>query len=306
MRLSKFFRRRSLFIALGLIWLLYTFRYYLHGNSTCSRLYSIDSFEKCALSSKTCNLSILIDSYLRYRTCIIESPFSDADSVVFDAVNGLGNRVFGLMAVTIHALLTGRILFIHWQPGDNHQAHFEDLFAPIFPSSSPPLSSRFSISRFAHLIKYRWSNEIYGRIEPNRLPRDWSFYFDRELLCNDRTDHDHWFERAGMDLLNWIGRSITWIRTDQYFVPLLTRSVKHKLAFKQLVPDGQLFAELAGRLLHPSPKVQMIIDDFQKRSSFRNDLVTIGVHMRSWSSMLTGDIEPFQKCIEHVLRNLTR
>ena len=272
----------------------------------CTHLYSIDSFEKCASSSNTCNLSILIDSYLRYRTCIMESPLSDANSVVFDAVNGLGNRVFGLMAVTTYALLTGRVLFVHWQPGDNHHAYFDDLFSPIFPSSSPSLFSRFSISRGVHLLKYRWNNEIQGKTPANRLPKDWSFYFDREYLCNERADRDRWFERAGIDLLNWIGRSITWIRTDQYFVPLFTRNAKYKPAFKQLVPDGQLFAELARRLLHPAPKVQMIIDEFRKRSAFQNDLLTVGVHMRSWSSMLTDHIEPFQKCIEHVLLNLTR
>jgi hypothetical protein len=112
--------------------------------------------------------------------------------------------------------------------------------------------------------------------------------------------------RIGFSILNFLGRHVRWMRTDQYFVPLLTRNEKTRQDFMTLFQDGQVFNEIASRLLHPVPKVNSIIKDFQTRYNFQSKTITIGVHMRSWSSSMSNYIEPFQKCIEHVIQNMSR
>jgi xyloglucan fucosyltransferase len=243
---------------------------------------------------------------MAYRTCIIENSSTNADYIVFDAVNGLGNRILGLIAVTTYALVTSRVLLINWQPGDNHQVYFEDLFLPLSSSDKIPFYYQYSLSRLINLIKNRWMNEIEWKTKTSRIPRDWAFYFDRYILCNNQIYNQSWFRQFGFYILNLIGDHIKWIRTDQYFVPLLTRNEKIRQPFITLFQNGQVFAELAKRFLHPVPKVNSIIEDFQTKYHLKNEIITIGVHMRSWSSSMTNHIEPFQKCIEHVIENVSR
>jgi xyloglucan fucosyltransferase len=302
----KSFKLKCLVIIILIIYLLYTFREKLFAISPCTHLYNVNSFQTCAVSNKNCNITILINSYLAYRRCVIEHSSSHADYVVFDAVNGLGNRILGLIAVTTYAIVTSRVLLINWQPGDNHQAYFEDLFLPLSSSDKIPFYYEYSLSRLTNLVKNRWINQIESKRKPNRIPSDWAFYFDREILCNDKTYNQSWFVRFGFYILNFIGHHVKWIRTDQYFVPLLTRNEKTRQTFHTLFQHGQVFAELATRLLHPIPKVNSIIGDYLTKYTLKNKIVTIGVHMRSWSSSMTDHIEPFQKCIEYVIQNVSR
>jgi hypothetical protein len=144
-------------------------------------------------------------------------------------------------------------------------------------------------------------NEMESKTKSNRIPRDWAFYFDREILCNDKTYDQSWFY-----ILNLISHHVKWIRTDQYFVPLLTRNEKTRQTFITLFQNGQIFTVLARRLLHPVPKVNLIVEDFLTKYNLIKKNFTIGVHMRSWSSWMTDHIEPFQKCIEHVIQNVSR
>ncbi|CAF0882441.1 unnamed protein product [Rotaria sp. Silwood1] len=278
----------------------------LFVSSSCSHLYNVNSFQACALSNKICNITILLNSYAAYRTCIIENLFTDADYVVFDAVNGLGNRILGLIAVTTYALVTSRVLLINWQPGDNHQASFEDLFLPLSLSDNVPFYYQYSLPRLANLMKNRWMNEIESKTKNSRIPIDWAFYFDREILCNNKTYKQSWFVQFGFYILNFISHHVKWFRTDQYFVPLLKRNEKTRQAFITLFQNGQVFSELATKLLHPVPKVNSIIKDFQTKYTLENKIITIGVHMRSWSANMINHIEPFQKCIEHVIKNVSK
>jgi hypothetical protein len=249
-----------------------------------------------------------LNSYLAHRSCVIEHSSTDINYIVFDAVNGLGNRILGLMAVTTYAFVTNRVLLINWEPGDNHQTYFEDLFLPLSSSSSEkiPFYYQYSLSRITNLIKNRWINEIEWKIKSNRIPRDWAFYFDREILCNNKFYNQTWLRQIGFYILNLIGYQFKWIRTDQYFVPLLTRNEKMRQVFIKLFQNGQIFAELSRRILHPVEKVNLIIEDFQIRNNLKNKYFTIGVHMRSWSSSITNQIEPYEKCIEHVVQNISR
>jgi hypothetical protein len=208
--------------------------------------------------------------------------------------------------VTTYALVTSRVLLINWQPGDNHPVYFEDLFSPLSSSDKIPWYYQYSLSRLANLIKNRWMNEIEWKRKINRIPRDWAFYFDREILCNNKISNQSWFEQLGFYILNFISHHVKWIRTDQYFVPLLTRNDQTRQTFMTLFQDGQVFAELARRFLRPVSKVNSIIEDFQTKYNLKNKYFTIGVHMRSWSSSMTNHIEPFQKCIEHVIQNVSR
>jgi hypothetical protein len=309
MKFTKFkpFRIKSLVILITIIYILYTFRENLFLSSSCSHLYNVNSFQTCALSNKICNVTLLLNSYITYRNCILTYAPSHADYVIFDAVNGLGNRILGLIAVTTYALVTNRVLLINWQPGDNHQAYFEDLFLPLSSSDRLPFYSQYSLSRLSNLIKNRWMNEIEWKTKNSQIPRDWAFYFDREILCNGKTMYDQsWFEKFGFYIINLFANHVKWIRTDQYFVPLLTRNEKRRQTFQTLFQNGQIFAELARRFLQPIPKINSIVKDFQTRSNFDDKNVTIGVHMRSWSSNMIYHIEPFQKCIEHVIQNVSR
>lgn len=299
-------RIRITVIIVAIIYLLYIFRGNVFSSKLCSHLYNSDSFQTCGLSNKTCNISILLNSYMTYRTCVIQYSSTDANYVIFDGVNGLGNRILGLIAVSTFALVTGRVLLINWQPGDNHQVYFEDLFSPLSSSLDKiPFYYQYSLSRLTNLIKNRWMNEIEWETKTSRIPRDWAFYFDRNILCNDDIYNQSWFKRFGFYILNIISHHVTWIRTDQYFVPLLTRNEKTRQAFITLFQNGQIFTELARKFLHPIPKVSSIVEDFQTKYNLKNK-ITIGVHMRSWSSRMTNHIEPFQKCIEHVIQNITR
>lgn len=307
----KFVKIKSIKIKISLIiitiiYCLYIFRTKIFSSKLCSHLYNSNSFQTCALSNKTCNINILFNSYMTYRTCVLQYGSTNVDYVIFDAVNGLGNRILGLTAVTTYALVTGRVLLINWQPGDNHQAYFKDLFLPLSISSDKiPFYYKYSLFRLANLIKNRWINEIEWETKTSRIPRDWAFYFDRKILCNVDIYHQTWFRQFGFYILNIISNHIKWIRTDQYFVPLLTRNENTRQAFIKLFQNGQIFAELSTKLLHPVSKINLIVENFQKQYSLNNKL-TIGVHMRSWSSKISNHIEPFQKCIEHVIQNITK
>ncbi len=302
----KSLRIKILVIIITIIYFVYIFREKTFKSVSCSHLYNTDSFERCALSNKTCNITILLNSYMAYRTCVIQYSPTNVDYIVFDAVNGLGNRIFGLIAVTTYALVTSRVLLINWKPGDNHQVYFEDLFLPLSSLDKIPFYYQYSLSRLTNLIKNRWMNEIEWKTKMSRIPRDWAFYFDRQILCNDKLYDQSWFRQFGFFILNFIGHHFKWIRTDQYFVPLLTRNKKIRQAFITLFQNGQVFAELARKFLRPVPKVNSIIEDFQTKYNLKDQIITIGVHMRSWSSHITNHIEPFQKCIEHVIQNISR
>ncbi|CAF1675250.1 unnamed protein product, partial [Adineta ricciae] len=313
MKLLKFKQKKIniILVLLIIIYFLYIFRNQFFISSSCLHLYESNSFEKCALSTETCNITLLLNSYLLYRTCILKSSSSHANYVVFDAVNGLGNRILGLISSLTYALVTNRVLLINWKPGDNHDANFEDLFLPLSSSSSLNESSfvhQYSLSRLMSLVKNRWINEIHWQINSNsRIPRDWAFYFDEIMLCDDKiVDIRSWFQRFGFYLINIFTDHMQWIRTDQYFVPILTRNERLRESFQNLFHNGQIFSELAKRVLQPIPKVNLIIQEFEKKHNFPTRNITIGVHMRSWSSHIVEHIEPFQKCIENVIENLTK
>ena len=310
----KFIKIRSLkiqvlIILITTIYIIYIFRQNIFTSITCSHLYNSNSFLTCGLSNKTCNISILFDSYIAYRKCVIEYSSNDIDYVIFDAVNGLGNRILGLTAVTTYALVTSRVVLINWKPGDNHPVYFKDIFLPLLSTKSDkiPFYYQYSLAHLASLIKNRWINEIESNTISNRIPRDWAFYFDYEMFCNENISNQSLFRRFGFYILNSLTKHVKWIRTDQYFVPLLTRNEKIKQSFISLFKNGQFFSEIANRLLHPVSKINSIIEDFQTKYKLKNSqMITIGVHMRSWSSTMTNHIEPFQKCIEHVIQNITR
>ncbi|CAF1205117.1 unnamed protein product [Adineta steineri] len=301
----KSFRIKIFFILILIIYIIYIFREQLFINSPCSHLYNINSFPTCALSKNICNITILFDSYIAYRNCVIKYSSTQSDYVIFDAVNGLGNRILGLISVTTYALVTNRVLLINWQPGDNHPVYFDDLFLPL-SSFEKKIPYQYSLSRLTSLIKNRWINNIELNRYKSQIPQDWAFYFDREILCNKKLYNQSWFQKIGFYILNLFHHHVKWIRTDQYFVPLLTRNGQMRQSFVQIFQNGQIFVELARRLLKPVSKVNLIIEDFQKQYNFEKKNITIGVHMRSWSSNMIDYIEPFQKCIEHVIQNVTR
>lgn len=276
-------------------------------SSKCSHLYDVNSFQKCVQLAQTCNITTLLKSYILYRNCVIEYSDTDANYVVFDAVNGLGNRVLGLITVTTYALITSRVLLINWLPGDNHQANFEDLFLPLSKSEQISLFYQYSLSRLASLIKNRWINEIEHKTTNNRIPLDWAFYFDREILCKDKIYYQSWLVHIGFYILNWTSHHIKWIRTDQYFVPLMKRNQKTRAVFNTLFQNGEVFSVIAKTLLHPIPKIDSIIEEFQKEYTLEHSsIITIGIHMRSWAADTMTHIEPFKKCIEHVIHNVSQ
>ncbi|UJR34970.1 hypothetical protein I4U23_027748 [Adineta vaga] len=301
-----------LILILFIIYLLYIFRETLFLSSSCTHFYNENSFHTCALSTKTCNITLLINSYILYRNCILNLSFPHANYVIFDAVNGLGNRILGFISTLTYALVTNRVLLINWQPGDNHETYFQELFLPLSLSSLEnekiSFSYQYSLSRLMNLIKNRWMNEIEWKTKINsRIPRDWAFYFDREILCDEKMiDNRSWFEQFGFYIMNLFANHNKWIRTDQYFVPLLTRNQRLRESFQLLFHNGQIFNELARRFLQPIPKVNSIVEDFNRKYDFQKRNITIGVHMRSWSSHITNHIEPFQKCIQHIIENITQ
>ena len=113
-------------------------------------------------------------------------------------------------------------------------------------------------------------NEIEWKTKTSRIPRDWTFYLDREILCNEKMIYDQsWFQQFGFYILNFFSHRVKWIRTDQYFVPLLTRNELLRQSFVlHCFKMGQIFSELARRFLRPIPKINSIIEDFQTRYNF--------------------------------------
>lgn len=302
----KFFTKKSLkiktlFILLTIIYILYITHKNLFSSFSCTYFYDIHSFVNCGSSNKTCNITQLVNSYLLYRNCALQYPLNNVDYIVFDAVNGLGNRILGLISVLTYALVTNRVLLINWEPGDNHGTYFEDLFLPLSSSERIPFYHRYTLSRYANLLKNRWMNEIEWKRRGSSIPRDWAFYFDPKILCNRHNLDQRWFERMGFTLLDFFGEHTKWIRTDQYFVPLLTRNEERRDIFHRIFPNGEIFAELSRRILRPIEKVNLIFEDFQRRNPLRHQSMTIGIHMRSWSSGLIHHIEPFEKCFNHLL-----
>ena len=288
-----FCKRKWKFVSLGVVLLVFLLVQLRSSESDrCSTLYSANSLQICASTTTKCDFSQLIRSYFAYRSCVLRHPGEKASFVVFEAVNGLGNRLFGLISVTTYALITGRVLLVDWRPGDNHDASFDELFDD-FP---PHLPSRFSWSRSIHLLRARWINEI----QRSSIPRDWSLYFDRELLCQTSNDFYRWDEHFGLQLLRWFSSRTEWIRTDQYFVPLLSRNRRTRPLLSKLVPDGQIFFQLATKILRPVDQVQRIVDEFQQKFLSDDEFPTIGVHMRTWFS--ADRIEPFENCFNLLMK----
>jgi len=298
------FRKIKYFIIILFICSYFIFNYSSKisvSSNPCSHLYQTDSFERSN------NLTRLLDEYFSYRTCVLQHRLSNVDYVIFDAVNGLGNRLLGLLSVTIYALVTNRILLINWKHGDNHLAYFHDLFLPLSPLNENSFYSQYSISRLRNNLRNRWINEIHSQMNiENGMPKDWSFYFDMQILCNDYQYKLSFPKQMTLNILNWFNPHFKWIRTDQYFLPLLTRNQRYRQTFMKLFPNGQIFNQLAQRILKPVEKVNLLVEDFQNKYNLTDEMITIGIHMRSWSSTTTDYIEPFEKCIQHVIQNITR
>ncbi|CAF1005996.1 unnamed protein product [Adineta ricciae] len=177
-----------LLILLIIIYFLYFFHDQFSGSSPCSHLYEKNFFQKCSLSTKI----------------LLQSSSPDVNYVVFDAVNGFGNRILGLISSLTYALVTNRVLLINWKPGNNHDANFEDLFLPLSSLNESSFVHQYSLSRLMSLVKNRWINEIHWQINrKSRIPRDWAFYFDEIMLCDDKiVDIRSWFQRFGFYLIN--------------------------------------------------------------------------------------------------------
>ena len=76
----------------------------------------------------------LIEDYQAFHACSIKTMLgmSHANFVVYEAVDGLGNRMRGLSSAFLVALMTGRVLLVDWNADEASYASLSDLVvAPV-------------------------------------------------------------------------------------------------------------------------------------------------------------------------------
>lgn len=252
----------------------------------------------------------------------------DYKYLVFESVNGLGNRIVGTVSGLFYAMLTGRAFVLEWQSGDNHPARFEDIFNVSSLKFGVNMDNFATRSKIQKILGHAHARILNGKErdalrleEPekvDKVPEDWTFYFNEALICEPIIAGDNTVTNEAFDqIYNFFTRRVQWITSDQYFAAILKRNPEVRNWLEEKMPDGQLFARLSKLVFRPRDEVLTIVKEFathhaefmpsflrefEGKGGVRSDdntVFNIGVHIRTFTG--TEDDKYLLNSFEKVL-----
>lgn len=203
--------------------------------------------------------------------------------------------MLGLCSSAFLSLTQDASLMIEWRPGDHHDAHYEDLFTLSHSTSSIKIVSRPSafidwirlqLARLLWLIYFKSYNTY--KSSSLRIPTDFAFFWSDRWTCPRGPDNS---SAAFFEWLLSFNR-ITWMRTDQYFVPLLTHNPQLHSHLASLFPENVIFPKLLKLVAWPAKNIILNAAQMSKFIYSRHpNTSTIGIHFRGF---VNADAHLFQ------------
>ncbi|KAJ5072013.1 fucosyltransferase cazy family gt37-like protein [Anaeramoeba ignava] len=199
-----------------------------------------------------------LDFYNKTLDEITTFSKKNAKFVVFRAVDGLGNRLMGLVASFLFSILTDRIFIIDWPYQDGHITQVYDLMKqPLFNWD------------FDSVANFYDEKEIYQ----TAAYFDFADHEDMSLfLCEDF--------QTKLDKYQFI-----FMRTNNYFSPAMMnnkffiKKLESKFTQKQI---HSMFSTLGNKIIIPIDSIQAKVDDFVEKNHFHSPgKYPIGIHLRN-------------------------
>ncbi|CAL5031768.1 unnamed protein product [Urochloa decumbens] len=220
------------------------------------------------------------------------SPSADDCSyLVWNPIEGLGNRILTITSGFLYALLTGRVLLLHSSGGA-----LDDLFCEPFPGSTwilPEDDNDFPIRDMGSLNggHHESLRSVLRRgEEPGaagaspwlyvHLRHDYSkIHHDQQFFCDD-TD-------AALRRVPWLV-----FQSDNYFVPGLFLIPRHETELSRMFPRRDLVFHHLGRyLFHPSNTVWDMVTRYHDEYFAKAD-ERVGIQVRKfrWAPISTDEL----------------
>ncbi len=143
-------------------------------------------------------------SFQRWCACIASTPSWLTARVIFDARDGLGNRMQALASALLLSITSNARLEVRWPNHSNVVSSFETLFprdsSPLiahlleFDDFSPWMLLTTAAPRIAHLLYNGWV------IAPEMQSSDFASYYNPGFVCGTLL---HWWQR------------VTWLLSNQ-------------------------------------------------------------------------------------------
>ena len=203
----------------------------------------------------TQRINQLIEDYQAFHACSIKTMLgmSHANFVVYEAVDGLGNRMRGLSSAFLVALMTGRVLLVDWNADEASYASLSDLVvAPVDWES-----------RGVHDVAIRAVvQRLWSALRNRQVGSEFSFLPHSSLLCYD---------------FRSVSTRVIWLRTNQYLVPHLLGN-PHHASLLEAVFHGHYFNAVFDHLFVPSEAVIAHMEDIVPPSEIPS--LHWGLHLR--------------------------
>ncbi|KAJ4833486.1 hypothetical protein Tsubulata_006651, partial [Turnera subulata] len=215
---------------------------------------------------------------------------ADCNYIVWIPSNGLGNRILSMASSFLYALLTNRVLLVHFG-GD-----MDDLFCEPFPNTSWLLPKEFRHPGNKYLHSYGSLLKNNNNNTSNLLPP--SFLY----LCTafDCHEYDKLFlqdeYQAFLEKVPWL-----LLRSEQYFAPYLFLMQSFKQEITKMFPDKEAtFHHLGRYLFHPSNQAWGLITRFYETYLAKAD-ERVGLQVRVFDTKAS----PSEKVRDQILACLT-
>ncbi|CAN6269997.1 unnamed protein product [Urochloa humidicola] len=215
------------------------------------------------------------------------SSSSDCNYLVWNPIEGLGNRILSLTSGFLYALLTNRVLLVH-SSGDD----LNDLFCEPFPGSTwlLPRDEEFPIRDMDQfgLGHHESLGAVLGRGEdPGAAASPWLYAHlvhnydaqDRRFFCDD--------VQAALRRVPWLV-----FHSDNYFAPALFLIPGHERELSLMFPRRDLVFHHLGRyLFHPSNTVWgMVMRYHDEYFDKADERVGIQVRTFGWAPISTDEL----------------
>ncbi|CAL5068120.1 unnamed protein product [Urochloa decumbens] len=218
------------------------------------------------------------------------SSSSDCSYLVWNPVEGLGNRILSITSGFLYALLTDRVLLLHSSGGD-----LDDLFCEPFPGSTWILPAGdkddFPIRDMEQLGQghHESLGAVLGRGEDPGAASPWLYAHlvhnydaqDRRFFCDDA--------QAALRRVPWLV-----FHSDSYFAPglFLIPGEQHERELSPMFPRRDLVFHHLGRyLFHPSNTVwDMVMRYHDEYFAKADERVGIQVRTFGWAPISTDEL----------------
>ncbi|CAO2042479.1 unnamed protein product [Urochloa humidicola] len=217
------------------------------------------------------------------------SSSSDCNYLVWNPVEGLGNRILSLTSGFLYALLTDRVLLVHTSGDD-----LNDLFCEPFPGSTWVLTAAdtdgdFPIRDMEQLVQghHESLGAVLGRGEDPGAASPWLYAHlvhnydaqDRRFFCDD--------VQAALRRVPWLV-----FHSDNYFAPGLFLIPGHERELSRMFPRRDLVFHHLGRyLFHPSNTVWGMVTRYHDEYFSKAD-ERVGIQVRTfgWAPISSDEL----------------